>query len=264
MFPHPTNQSQMTRPNRFGVSTIGGIIALFAIVTSGCHDGPLYGLKQINPYYTMREWKRDREIGVTDHERRAELQSLASKIGRMNSKDQQFWAEHLGGIIENDPSPEMRRLSVLAASRLKTPNALDLIERGLDDESLKVQMEACRSLGKRSEPEAAQLLASTLGTTAEQDIRNSAIAALGNHKGNIPVDSLRLVLEDTDPATTYLAMNSLRGVIGKDYGNDPKQWIAAIDGQRASEGDAVPELPTGPMGQDGAIRFAEGEGTAIR
>jgi hypothetical protein len=38
-------------------------------------------------------------------------------------------------------------------------------------------------------------------------------------------------LEDRDPATIHLAMQSLKGVIGKDYGNNPQQWIAAIDAQ---------------------------------
>lgn len=241
-----------------------GVIAALCVLAGGCHDGPLYGLKQVNPYFAMREWKRDRELGVTDHERRAELQSLANQIGGMNATDQAFWATHLRRMIETDPSPEMRRLSIVAAARLKSPDAIALIERGLDDESTKVQMEACRSLGKRSEPEAAQLLASTLGTTPEGDVKNSAIAALGNHKGNIPVDSLRLVLEDQDPATTHLAMQSLKGVIGKDYGADPKQWIAAIDQQRVPNEGAVPAPPTDPSGQSDPLRYAERDGTMMR
>jgi HEAT repeat protein len=149
----------------------------------------------------------------------------------------------------------------LAASQIKTPGAMELIEQGLDDENLKVQMEACRSLGKRREPEAARLLASTLGTTTEVDVKNSAILALGKHKGDIPVDSLRVVLDDQDPATIDLAMKSLRGVMGKDYGNDPKQWIAAIDNQRAPDSDGNPESPTDPSD---AIRYAERDGRTIR
>ncbi|WP_145387766.1 HEAT repeat domain-containing protein [Stieleria neptunia] len=241
----------MTHLRRLRPFSCGAIAAVLCVLACGCHDGPLYGLKRVNPYFTMREWKRDRELGVTDHQRRQELQTLASQIGDMNTREQAKWATHLDRIIENDPSPEMRRLSILAASNLKTPGAIELIERGLDDESLKVQMEACRSLGKRREPEAAQLLASTLGTTPEADVKNSAIAALGKHKGNIPVESLRLALEDRDPATIHLAMQSLKGVIGKDYGSDPQQWIAAIDAQRA---------PAGPTADADDVRVADGEG----
>ncbi|QEF99883.1 hypothetical protein Mal15_39500 [Stieleria maiorica] len=247
----------MTQHHRLRNLTCGGIAAVFCVLACGCHDGPLYGLKRINPYYSMREWKRDRELGVTDHQRREELASLAGQIGDMSAKEQAKWAPHLDRILGNDPSPEMRRLSILAAAELKTPGAIEMIERGLDDESLKVQMEACRSLGKRREPEAAQLLASTLGTTPELDVKNSAIAALGNHKGTIPVESLRLALEDRDPATIDLAMKSLKGVIGKDYGSDPKQWIAAIDGQAAPT-DATAES------EDDVRVAAEDDGATLR
>ncbi|MEO1618141.1 MAG: HEAT repeat domain-containing protein [Planctomycetota bacterium] len=229
-------------------------LAICCLAFSGCHDGPLYALKAANPYYAIKEWRADEKLGVTDHQRRKELQSLASQIGSMPQKDQLFWSKHLGRIIENDPSPEMRRVAILAAADLSVPGSIELIERGLGDESLKVQMEACRSLGKRPEPEAARLLASTVGSTEATDVKNSAIAALGNHEGNISRDSLRIVLDEQDPATLHLAMNSLRGVTGKDYGNDPQAWIAAID-------QGVPDSNTGG---DTEIRYAEAEGKTQR
>ena len=236
----------------------GCIVTTLCLLACGCQDGPFYALKRVNPFFPMHEWKRDRDLGVTDHERRQELESLAGQIGDMNATDQAFWGTHLGRIMNNDPSPEMRRLSVLAASRMTDPGAMDLIEQGLDDANLKVQMEACRSLGKRPEPEAAQMLASTLGTTTEVDVKNSAIKALGNHKGSVPIDSLRVVLDGQDPATIDLAMSSLRGVMGKDLGNDPKQWIAAIDQQPTPEGNDQ------PAGGSGDVRLAERDGTTRR
>ncbi|WP_235908586.1 HEAT repeat domain-containing protein [Roseiconus nitratireducens] len=189
----------------------------------------MYALKHVNPYFPLREWKRDRALGVTDNQRRDELASLASQIGDMSQKDQTFWAGHLNRIMNNDPSPEMRRLAVLAAGRIHGSESLELVQRGLGDENVKVQMEACRALGRRSEPQAARMLASTVGTTTELDVKNSAIEALGNHKGAIPMDSLRIALQDQDPATTDLAIQSLRGVTGKDFGDSPQEWIAALD-----------------------------------
>lgn len=189
----------------------------------------MYALKTVNPYFTMREWKQDRALGVTDHERRNQLLSLARKIGTMPEKDQQFWGTHLGRIVNNDPSPEMRRLAVLAASRAKTDNALAIIQKGLEDDSIKVQMESCQALGVRTEPEAARLLAGTIGSTTETDVKHAAIAAIGKHGGNIPLDSLKIVLREQNPATIDLAINSLKGVTGEDYGSDPNQWIAALN-----------------------------------
>lgn len=224
---------------------------LLSGLAAGCHDGPLYALKHVNPYFTMREWKRDRALGVTDHQRRRELIKLTEKIAEMPPKDQAFWKGHLGRIMENDPSAEMRRLAVLAASRIEDPAAIDLIEAGLGDESVKVQMASCSALGSRQEPRATQLLASTLGATTETDVKNSAIAALGNHQGQMSMESLRIVLDEQDPATIDLAMSSLRSVMGKDYGEDPQQWIAAIDAERSSPNVS----PDGA--EQGGIRFAE-------
>ncbi|MEM0925822.1 MAG: HEAT repeat domain-containing protein, partial [Planctomycetota bacterium] len=217
----------------------------------GCQDGPLYALKAANPYFSLREWREDEKLGVTDHQRRKELLALAKQLGSMSPNDQLFWSKHLGRILENDPSPEMRRLAILAAAELDSAASVELIERGLGDENLKVKMEACRSLGKRSEPAAASLLAATLGSTQDADLRNSAIAALGNHEGGIPTDALRIALENQDPATLQLAMESLRGVTGQDLGDDPKLWIAALD-QPVPSGDSDP-----------AVRFAEGEGSSV-
>lgn len=234
---------------------VTALLVICCAGTAGCHDGPLYALKQANPYFVLKEWRADEKYGVTDHERRETLMSLAQQIGKMSAKDQMFWAQHLDRIMKKDPSPEMRRLAVLAAGRLESSSALALLEEGLGDENLKVQMEACKALANRKESQAVQLLASTLGTTTEQDVKNTAIAALGNHRGNIPVDALRIVLNETDPATVDLAINSLRGVIGTDYGDDPKAWIAAIDSRQSPP--AVPSLPGMPGDGSDRTRVAE-------
>ncbi|MCH5373915.1 MAG: HEAT repeat domain-containing protein [Planctomycetes bacterium] len=202
---------------------------------SGCQDGPLYGLKVANPYFSMREWKRDEELGVTDHERRKQLARLAETIDRLPADRQQFWAGHLQKMLANDESAEMRRLVVQAAGRLNDPAAIQMIETGLDDSSVKVRMEACRSLGMKSSDEAARLLAATIGTDTSQDVKHSAMTALANHKSQIAIDSLRLALQDRNPATRDLAMESLRSSTGKNYGDDPEVWIAALDGTPTEE-----------------------------
>jgi len=46
---------------------------------------------------------------------------------------------------------------------------------------------------------------------------------------------LRLALADRNPATQNLAIASLRGATGKDYGDDPDTWIAALDGKPTEE-----------------------------
>ncbi len=209
--------------------------ALLSSLLSGCQDGPLYALKAANPYYVLREWRADEALGVTDHERRKQLTKLGDSIHTLPAQRQVFWSGQLIAMIENDGSPEMRRLAVRAARGLADPQAIPIIEKGLDDSSFKVRMEACRVLGVREGDEAARLLASTVGSETNNDVKHAAVQALANHQSPIAVDSLRLVLDDRNPATRALAVESLRGCTGKNYGDDPDVWIAALDGKPAEE-----------------------------
>jgi hypothetical protein len=170
-----------------------GVLAVIGPI-SGCHDGPLYAIKAANPYYVMGDWKQDKERGVTDYQRREELIDLADSIGTMPADRQQVWAEHLGALLENDQSPEMRRLAIQTAGNLNAVPSIALIEKGLDDDSVKVRMEACRALASKTtmksdqSSEAVRMLASTIGTETNDDVRNAAISALANHKSPIAVD----------------------------------------------------------------------------
>jgi hypothetical protein len=203
--------------------------------TTGCHDGPLYALKVVNPYYSMNEWKKDEELGVTDHERRTQLTTLADTIGSMPANKQRFWSGHLSQLIDNDSSPEMRRLAVRAAGNLRDASAADLVEKGLDDDSVKVRMEACKSLGRRTGEDSARALASVAGTETSEDVRHAALTALAAHKNPVAVKALRQALDDRNPATRDLAVQSLRGATGKNYGEDPQLWIAALDGEPTAQ-----------------------------
>jgi hypothetical protein len=235
-----TSMSIKSKPShrlRRGTSVSLIVVAASGMVTlcGGCQDGPFYALKVANPYFSIREWKRDEELGVTDHERRQQLAKLAKTIDSLPPERQQFWAGHLEQMLEHDESPEMRRLVVQAAGRMEDPAALRLIEQGLDDASVKVRMEACRSLGNKTGDEATRMLVATVGTDTNQDVKHSAMVALSHHKNQIAIDSLRIALSDRNPATRDLAMESLRGVTGKNYGDDPQVWIAALDGKSTEE-----------------------------
>lgn len=204
-------------------------------LTTGCKDGPMYALKTINPYFTMRQWARDEEIGVTDHQRRQELLSLVKTMPNLPPERQQFWSKHLEQIFDHDESAEMRRLALVAAGKSSDPAMLKLLEKGLEDDVIKVRMESCRALGYRREDQATRLLAETIGKSQNQDVRHAAIAALAEHPSQVAIDSLKLALEDRDPATQSLVIGALRQNTGKDFGDDPQIWIAGLDGKEVQE-----------------------------
>lgn len=227
--------SDQDRPTMMRSTTCLVLAGVMLSAIVGCQDGPLYALKHANPYFTMRQWKYDEQIGVTDHQRREELMALAETMPTLPAERQQYWAGHLNQIFVNDESPEMRRLAVLAAGKSEASGMLEMIEKGLEDDNLKVRMEACRALGNRSEEQAARLLAATVGKSQDKDVRHAAITALASHPGQIAADSLKLALQERDPATRDLVIGSLRQSTGKDYGSDPETWIAALNGQEVSE-----------------------------
>lgn len=229
-----------------GVGRRAFLVALIAGGTtgamSGCKDGPMYALKSMNPYYTMSQWARDKEIGVTDHQRRRELESLTKTMANLPVERQAYWSQHLEQIYANDESAEMRRLAVVAAGKSSDPAMLKLVEKGLSDDVIKVRMEACRALGNRREDEATRLLAETIGKSQNKDVRHAAINALAEHPGQVATNSLKLALEDRDPATQSLVISALRQNTGKDFGNDPETWIAGLDGKD------VEQKPRGGLG----------------
>jgi hypothetical protein len=206
-------------------------VALCCIAMCGCHDGPLYALKHANPYF-VREWKKDEALGITDFQRRKELELLVRTIPKMSADERADWTVHLEKIVANDPSPDMRHLAVRAAETIEGPTALGLIQKSLEDDSLKVRMAACDVLGKRPEPEAAQSLAKIVGESSNLDIRQAALRAMGGHRGNVVKDSLKLALADRDPAIRMAAMQSLEQVTGEPLGtSDPDVWVAYLEGK---------------------------------
>ena len=79
------------------------------------------------------------------------------------------------------------------------------------------------------------MLAETAGSTTDQDVRKAAFAALGKHKGSVATDALKIALEDRDPSTRDIAMRSLKTSTGKNYGDNPETWIAALQGKEVKE-----------------------------
>ena len=202
---------------------------------TGCQDGPMYAMKTVNPYYQLHEWKSDEAFGVTEHERRSQLGELAENIGDYDNAGQLKWLNVLNQIMDTDESPEMRRLAVMAAGNSTDPSALQVLEKGMDDDSVKVRMQACRGLGNQATDENVLLLASAVGSETSTDVKHAAMRALQDQASPKAVEALRLALSDRDPSTQNLAIASLRGATGKDYGDDPETWIAALDGQSVEE-----------------------------
>ena len=226
--------------SRFCSRPITAALTVVVVVTAfggimGCQDGPMYAMKNANPYYRWHEWQADEAFGTTEHERRAQLAQLAEDIGGYDAAVQTKWLSALSHVMDTDESAEMRRLAVMAAGNVDGSPSLPILEKGMDDGSVKVRMQACRALGNQTTDETVLLLASAVGSETSTDVKHAAMRALQDQSSPKAVEALRLALSDRDPSTQNLAIASLRGATGKDYGDDPEIWIAALDGQPVEE-----------------------------
>ena len=224
------------------------LLLLVPAASLGCHDGPMYALKRVNPYF-QRQWAADEKLGVTDHQRMQNLRLLTASIHRMPAAEQASWTAHLQSVLEQDPSAEMRFQAVRTLQHVPGDAALQLIAGSLEDESVKVRMAACDVLGSRSEPQAAHLLAETVNSSVDADVRLAAVAALRGHRGAIVNDALKMTLESNDPALRHAAIESLRTITGQDLGNETEPWLAYLAGnpvtttaQQAPLGQRLREL----------------------
>ena len=65
------------------------------------------------------------------------------------------------------------------------------------------------------------------------DVRLAAGRALGQLGGDDAVAALRPALDDPDPALQYRAMQSLREITGKDFGDNVVSWREYVRGEGA-------------------------------
>ncbi len=205
-------------------------IALLAILglATGCHDGPLYALKAMNPYF-QNQWAADEKFGQTQTKKREALAQLADAMPSLSAAEQVAWEDELREILTTDQSPQNRFLACRSAAGIEGDIGVDLLSVALKDETPKVRICACQELSKRVEPRATELLAETAGSDVSTDVRIAALHALRKHNGPQVASALRGALQSSDPAFRAVAMNSLKEVTGTDQGADPSAWLAYLD-----------------------------------
>ncbi len=206
----------------------------FLFVVSGCADGPMFALKQMNPYY-RRQWAKDSELGPTYHERLDEMRLLSKQIASMGPDEQRQWVEHIDAILEHDPSPEMRREAVLALTDVEPSLSLQLLQRASKDESTKVRMAVCAAIGKQDADQAIPILQPLLQDTDKEGVQISAIRALGNFQGPQTEGLLAAALQEKSPATQLAATEALAQSTGKSFGGNVPKWKSYLAGEAVEE-----------------------------
>lgn len=213
--------------HHLGYKSLLRLWLLIAVGTAtGCVNGPFYRL------YYGKDWAADEQYGPTFYTRLEELKEIRGRAGRMSEEEQTRVAQQLLASLREDPSPPYRREVVRTLGTLSAPVAAEGLRSAAKDSSEDVRIAACRAWGQRGGPEALQVLGEVVGSDSDRDVRVAAIRELGEFKDQAAVRSLGVALDDTDPALQHRAVESLRSVTGKDFGDSVAAWRQFVRGDQ--------------------------------
>ncbi len=209
------------------------LLASFIPAFSGCKDGPMYGLKKLNPYY-QRQWAEDRKLGPVFDDRLNEIKSLASRMRSLSEEEQKKWLNDLDQLIQYDPSPDIRRQAVFAMRDIRSSEAVPILNRAAKDRSEKVQLAACSVLGDRKEAEAVEILGSMARNSKSMSIRSAAIRGLGKHPIATTKPIFAEFINDKSPVIQYECVLALQRSTEMNFGGDVSEWKKYLADQPVS------------------------------
>jgi hypothetical protein len=162
------------------------------------------------------------------------VHEYAMRSKGVDTPQQREITDQLARQIQLEPDPLVRQAIVQAIGSYRTPMAQQVLEAGLSDDNAAVRVSCCKALGKRAEPVSVSSLAATLHSDKDVDVRLAATEALGKIKSPDSIKALAAALDDRDPALQFVGVQSMKEVIGKDYGPDVQAY------RQVAAGGALP------------------------
>ncbi len=184
-----------------------------------------------NPLQKDRDVFDPRQYGPTVDERKAEVQRLADRSGKMTPAEREQVAQDLSRRLQSERSPAMKLELIRALGRIDSPAAETALRVSLADPDSVVRRTAVEAWAERRNPQAVQTLARTLTSDTDLDVRLTAATALGAYQDRAAVEALGVALDDPDPALQFRAIQSLQNVTGRDYGVDVAAWRQYVQGR---------------------------------
>ncbi len=134
---------------------------------------------------------------------------------------------------EDDAVIKMEILHTLAV--LPTATAGAVLEAATRDPDRNIREYACTAWRIRGGQQAVEQLKKTIQGDADRDVRMAAARELGTLGDPSAVAVLGQMLEETDPAMQYRAMQSLKQISKKDFGDDVAAWKSYAQGGTPQE-----------------------------
>jgi HEAT repeat protein len=204
---------------------------------AGCSERPFQGA--LDPW-SRKAWREDERFGPTYYTKRDELRAMREKMSSRSADDKERLAIELAQRLKDEQHPVLRSEIIRTLGMIPSPIASEALAAATNDTDADVRVVACDVWGKRGGEEARQALIKVLGSDTDADVRIAATRQLGHFKNDPQaMQALKLALDENNPALQFRAVESLRGMTGKDYGSDLIAWKEYIDGGNPPEPPAA-------------------------
>ncbi len=174
--------------------------------------------------WVQKKWAEEEQYIASLYGRRRQLRNLASRAGSMPPAEQERVSQELATLFRDDPVVLLRIEVVRTLAKLPTPTATNTLRAALKDENADIRIAAANAWAGRQVPDAAATLQEVIQSDSDIDVQLAATKALGSFRGPEAMQALSIALDESDPALQSRAIESLREVTGRDYGNDVTAW----------------------------------------
>ena len=209
---------------------LAGGLGWLAICLAGCADGVVPELRSLNPW-VRQQWQEDEQFGATFHKKVADLAALRSSASALSPADREQIAQQLASRLKDEPSAAMRMELARTLGELPAESAQGALAATLTDENPQVRVVACKALGRRQTVESLESLGKIVAEDTDLDVRIAAAREIGRFKDPTAAQALRPALDDRDASLQSIAMQSLRGITGRnELANSVPAWRQYLDG----------------------------------
>jgi HEAT repeat protein len=226
------------------LSRLGPILVLAGalIPTAGCSS------TQARPNWMRKMvfWEEPesdpRMKGPTPAEQIEQMRKQIATVPRMPPEEQRALAEKMNIAFKNEADPLLRREYVRVSAACAAPAAGETLTAALADPEIDVREAACDAWAKHGGPQAIPKLADTMKHDSDLNVRLAAVRALAKIGGSDAITAVAPALEDEKPAMQYRAVQALREMTGKDFGDNAVAWREYIRGGSPQEISVVERM----------------------
>ncbi|HEX3654961.1 MAG TPA: HEAT repeat domain-containing protein [Pirellulales bacterium] len=197
----------------------------------------------LKPNWDKLAWWKKKETAPVDQgptiatpqDRINKLHQMAKTVPERGPAQLEGESQDLAQVLRKEEDPLLRAEILRTMAVYPTEIATKMLTAGLKDTDRDVRVACCQAWAKRKGHDATRLLSEMLTSDTDIDVRMAAARALGDTGDPAATTALALALEDHDPAMQYRAVQSLRKLTGKKYGDNVAVWRDYVKGKSPPE-----------------------------